>query len=131
MNLVSLRRAAIGIIAAGLLGGVVGCSSSTTPAEPSSASPAAQSSASPSPSEGNHDAFTQCLTDNGVPAPPDGGHAGGPPRDGAAPPEGAPPEGAPKHDGSGKPPAPPGVDQSTWDKAMQACSSLAPAPPQN
>jgi hypothetical protein len=64
---------------------------------------------------GDHDAFVQCMTDNGVPAPP----AGGPPpgRMGGKPP------------GAGTPPPPPGVDQQTWDSARQACASLAPAPP--
>jgi hypothetical protein len=127
---ISLRRAAAGVIAAAFVSGVVACSSAAAPADQSNPSPTAQSSASPTESAGNHAAFTQCMTDNGVPAPPEGRHAGGPPRDGA-PPEGAPPQGAPQHDGSATPPAPPGVDQDTWDKAMQACSSLAPAPPQN
>lgn len=135
MTLISLRRAATGVIAAAFVGGVVACSSSTAPAEQTSASPTAQSSASAAQAAGDHDAFRQCMTENGVPAPPDGGHAGGPPPNGTppqgAPPEGAPPQGTPPHEGSGTPPAPPGVDQNTWDKAMQACSSLAPAPPQN
>lgn len=70
---------------------------------------------------GDHDAFVQCMTDNGVPPPPAGGPGGpgGPPpgRTGGAPPE------------AGGPPAPPGVDQHTWDSAKQACASLVPAPP--
>ncbi|MCW2690078.1 MAG: hypothetical protein JWR37_4968 [Mycobacterium sp.] len=48
-----------------------------------------------------HGAYARCLEDNGVPAPPPGAPAS----------------------------APPGVDQQTWDKAMQACDSLAPGPP--
>lgn len=69
---------------------------------------------------GGNDAFMQCMTEHGVPAPP----AGGP---GDAPPEGPPPGDAPPAEGP--PPAPPGVDQQTWDAAGQACASLAPAPP--
>jgi hypothetical protein len=46
-----------------------------------------------------HGSFAHCLSEHGVPAAP--GVAVGPP---------------------------PGVDQSTWQGAMQACSSLAPGP---
>jgi hypothetical protein len=46
-----------------------------------------------------HGGFAHCLSEHGVPAAP--GPAVGPP---------------------------PGVDQSTWHSAMQACSSLAPGP---
>jgi len=111
----------LGATAAALIGSATACSSSTAPAAQSTV-------ASSSTSTSAHDAFAQCLSDNGVPAPPDGGHGqGGPPPDGT-PPSGPPPQSA---DGvNGAPPAPPGIDQSTWDKAMQACSSLAPAPPQ-
>jgi hypothetical protein len=48
-----------------------------------------------------HGAFGECLRSHGIADPPHGPLAG--------------------------PPA--GVDQGTWDKATQACSSLAPAPP--
>lgn len=71
------------------------------------------------------DAFTQCLTDNGVPAPPEGGPGGHGP--GGERPAGPPPGERP-HEG-GIPPAPPDIDQGVWDSAMQACHSLAPAPP--
>jgi hypothetical protein len=124
VTLKSLRVAVLGAAAAGLVGGLVACSSGTAPAEPTSAAPAAQTTAAQTPSgdtASGHEAFMQCMTENGVPAPPEGeGHRGGPP-----------PEGAPPHDNAdgGTPPAPPGVDQDTWDKAMQSCSSLAPAPP--
>ena len=47
-----------------------------------------------------HGAFARCLTEHGVPAGP--GPASGPP---------------------------PYVDQDTWRKAMQACSTLGPGPP--
>jgi hypothetical protein len=47
----------------------------------------------------DHGAFAHCLSQHGVPTAP--GPAVGPP---------------------------PGVDQDTWHKAMQACSSLAPGP---
>ncbi len=81
---------------------------------------------------GDHDAFAQCMTENGVPAPPDGG-PGGPGGHGGPPPgaDGMPPP--PSADrpplGAGGPPAPPGVDRQTWDNALQACASLAPQPP--
>lgn len=71
----------------------------------SDAAPADQtgtsSSVAPSAPSG-HGAYALCLEDNGVsagvPAPPSG------------------------------PGKPPGVDQATWDKAVQVCSSLAPGP---
>ena len=47
-----------------------------------------------------HGAFARCLTEHGVPAGP--GPTSGPP---------------------------PYVDQDTWRKAMQACSTLGPGPP--
>lgn len=79
---------------------------------------------------GNHDAFVQCMTDNGVPAPPAGGPGapGGPPPGGTG---GTPPGagGPPLPPGAGGPPPPPGVDEQTWDSAWQACASLAPPPP--
>jgi hypothetical protein len=46
-----------------------------------------------------HGSLAHCLSEHGVPAAP--GPAAGPP---------------------------PGVDESTWRSAMQACSSLAPGP---
>jgi hypothetical protein len=46
-----------------------------------------------------HGGFAHCLSEHGVPAAP--GPAAGPP---------------------------PGVDQDTWHRAMEACSSLAPGP---
>jgi len=46
-----------------------------------------------------HGGFAHCLSEHGVPAAP--GPAVGPP---------------------------PGVDQGTWHRAMEACSSLAPGP---
>jgi hypothetical protein len=46
-----------------------------------------------------HGGFAHCLSEHGVPVAP--GPAAGPP---------------------------PGVDQDTWQRAMQACSTLAPGP---
>jgi hypothetical protein len=46
-----------------------------------------------------HGGFAHCLSEHGVPSPP--GPAAGPP---------------------------PGVDQDTWQRAMEACSSMAPGP---
>jgi len=94
-----IRRAALCVAAAALAGGAVACSSSTTPSD----RPGTSSTAVPA----EHGAFAHCLTEHGVPAPPNGGPAGPQPVNGP----------------------PPGVDQDTWDKAMQACSSLAPGPP--
>jgi hypothetical protein len=106
------RMLGIGALAALLVGGVVGCSSDATP----------RPSAAP-----DHDAFSKCLTDNGIPAPPEGGPGSPPP--GGTPPSGPPPNGPPPA-GMGPMGAPPGVDQEAWDNAMQQCSSLEPAPPQ-
>jgi hypothetical protein len=57
-----------------------------------------QSSTSVAPAAG-HGGFAHCLGEHGVPAAP--GPAVGPP---------------------------PGVDQNTWQRAMQECASLAPGP---
>jgi len=54
---------------------------------------------SPSVAPTGHGGFAHCLTEHGMPAPP--GPAAGPP---------------------------PGVDQTTWHRAMEACSSMAPGP---
>jgi hypothetical protein len=59
-----------------------------------------ETTTTPSPTPVTHGAFGECLRSHGVPDPP--------------------------HSPVG-PPA--GVDQNTWDNAMQACGSLAPAPP--
>ena len=122
------RVAVIAATGATLTAAVVACAPGT-------------SMAAPLQPAGDHDAFTQCLTDNGVPAPPDGGPGGpgghggpppgGPPPNGGGPPGGAMPPpgpGGPRANGQ-TPPAPPGVDQQTWDNATQACASLAPHPP--
>lgn len=104
----------IAAVSGSLILTVVSCSSGTPTASPQG--------------PGGHDAFAQCMTENGIPAPPDGGPGGpgGPPpgADGAPPPllDGPPSD-------AGGPPAPPGIDQQTWDNAMGACASLAPQPP--
>ena len=74
------RTAVVAAVGGTLMAAVVACA-------PGASTP------SPSQPAGDHDAFTQCMTDNGVPAPP-------------------------------------GVDQRTWDNATQACASLVPAPPE-
>ena len=129
-----VRVAVLRADAAAVISTAAACSSSSTPADQSSAVPSSASVAARAPPTGTstatHDAFAQCLSDNGVPAPPGGGHAGGPPPNGTLP-SGPPPSGPmspPIDDANGTPPAPPGVDQAAWDKALQACSSLAPAP---
>lgn len=48
---------------------------------------------------GGHGGYAQCLSEHGVPAAP--GPVAGPP---------------------------PGVDEQTWQQAVQACSTLAPGP---
>ncbi len=122
--------------AATLMTMTAACSSAATTAStagPASSAPTSITELSDTPAPGDHDAFTACLTEHGVPAPPDGGPGhgpGGPGGPGGQPPAGPPPSGAPQPGQGGTPPAPPGVDQGTWDTAMQACKSLAPAPPQ-
>jgi len=61
--------------------------------------PPEQSSTSVSVAPTGHGGFAYCLTEHGVPTAP--GPAVGPP---------------------------PGVDQDTWHRAMESCSSLAPGP---
>lgn len=100
-----LRRAGVGVVAAGVIGGAVGAP--VVQAAPGGAS----------------DPFNNCLSRNGVSAPQGG--PGGP-----GLPSGPPPSGAPQGGPGGTPPAPPGVDKGVWDKAIAACQSLAPAPPQ-
>lgn len=134
-----VRAAVLTVAATALVGGAAACSSNngsgtTSSAASSSASSTTTSESAAAPSKPDHEAFAKCLTDNGVPAPPEGGPGGpGGPPDGTPPsgppPEGGPPQGGPPPMGHQHPPAPPGVDQATWDKAMQACASLAPAPP--
>jgi outer membrane biogenesis lipoprotein LolB len=53
----------------------------------------------PTSSTGGHGSYAQCLTEHGAPAAP--GPVAGPP---------------------------PGVDQQTWQQAVQACAELAPGP---
>ena len=76
-------------------------------------------------------AYQSCLEENGVsmPAPPAGAQVGSPPKGGT------PPSGAPAAAGQGGPggapdQAPPGVDDDTWEAAQEACSDLAPTPPE-
>ncbi|WP_328361080.1 hypothetical protein OG976_09605 [Mycobacterium sp. NBC_00419] len=115
MTLRPRHATAMAVLGAALVGGLVGCSA------PSEAAPAGPGGAG--------DPFIQCMTDNGVPAPPQGG-PGGPGAPAGQPPQGGPGGlGGPGGQG-GQPPAPPGVDQGVWDKGLQACASLAPQPPQ-
>ena len=91
--------AAIGMLAA--LAFVPACSG--TPSAPQTTAPAT------STPQTKHGAFGECLREHGVTQPP--GPAPGPAPD------------------QGTPPPPAGVDQKTWNDAMQACGSLAPSPP--
>lgn len=102
-------RAALGIAGAVIAGAVI-------------VSPAAQAD------PGNpSDPFISCMTENGVPAPPQGGHPNGPPPGDVG--NQPPPPGGRGPGGGGTPPPPPGVDQNVWNSALQACQSLAPTPP--
>jgi hypothetical protein len=92
-----IRMAVVAAAGAALMSAVVACSSSAATDEPATASSTTSFTAK-APSS-----FIQCMTDNGVSPPPDGG--------------------------PGTPPAPPGVDQQTWDKAGQVCASPAPPTP--
>ena len=76
-------------------------------------------------------AYQSCLEENGVSMPerPAGGAApegGAPLRGGTAPQGGTPPSGGP---GGSPDQAPPTVDVDTWAAAQEACSDLAPTPP--
>ncbi len=131
--------------AAVLAAALTGCSStenSSTQAN-SAASASASSSASTSSSGSTGTttemaAFEKCMANNGVTMPAHNGRPGD-----MAPPSGAPagqPSGAPGQapaggsGGSGNTAsqqqhtmsAPPGVDETTWTKALAACKSLAP-----
>ncbi|MBI3226672.1 MAG: hypothetical protein HYZ39_16625 [Mycolicibacterium cosmeticum] len=129
MTLLSLRTALLGATGAAMVAGVVACSSDAAQSDSTVAEPSATSTSQSQ--SGDRQAFRDCMTQHGVTMPehgPGGGHGEhGPGPEGR--PDGPPPGGAP---GAGQaPPAPPGVDQGTWDSAHQACASLAPAhPPQ-
>jgi hypothetical protein len=91
--------------------------------------------------------YVACLRDHGVPLPQGG--ASGRPRGSFGPdsrpsglrPSGVRPSGGARSGGTGGGPggggfgggfgfgsqAPPGVDQATWDKALQACAALRPS----
>jgi hypothetical protein len=73
-------------------------------------------------------AYAECLRQHGVDlavpsARPSGLRGSGPRPSDAGRPSGAPGRGFP---GAGNQP-PPGVDQATWDAAMQACATLRPS----
>lgn len=122
MSRSEFRIAVLAAAGAAMMSAVVACSPSPSATADPPGPGASQTS--------GHDEFAQCLTEHGVPAPPQG-HPDGPPP-GGQPPQGAPdgpPPGGARPDG-GTPPAPPNVDQQTWDSAMRACAQFAPAPPQ-
>ena len=127
--------AAAGALVAALMGATTACSvESSRPAPSVSSAPGSSAMSAPGASRpapgatnlstASDDAFGQCMTEHGVPAPPAGGPAGPPP--GGNPPSGT--ESGPPPSGS-TPPPPPGVDEDTWNSAWQACGSLAPPPP--
>jgi hypothetical protein len=100
---------------------VAGCST-PKPTQPSTISSVTPTTTSAPPQ--SHGVYEQCLTEHGVPAPP-AGPAPGPEPVPQGPPPGPAPEGTP----GAVPPPPPGVDETTWAKATQACASLQPRPP--
>jgi hypothetical protein len=127
MTLLSLRTAMLGATGAALVAGVVACSSGAAQSDSTVAAPPATSTSQ----SGDHQAFRDCMSQHGVTMPEHehgSGHGPGP----EGHPDGPPPGDTPGAPGDGQaPPAPPGVDQGTWDTAHQACASLAPAhPPQ-
>jgi len=117
MSLRPLHAAAVAGMGAALIGGVLAY--------------APASEAAPADPGGPNDPFVACMTENGVPAPPQGGPRGPGGPGGQDHPNGPPPSGAPQQGQGGPPPAPPGVDEGVWNKAFDACASLAPAPPQH
>jgi hypothetical protein len=124
------RWLAAGLAATGLTL-LAACGSSAEAAGATSATAGGSDSAATA--NADMEAFTSCLAKNGVtlPEPPAGGG-----RQGGAPPSGAPQggqapggaQGAPP-DGAGTPPAPQGVDEKTWNAALEACKDVRPAPP--
>jgi hypothetical protein len=112
-NRVRVAAALVGLFAAA--GVVAGCGSS------SSGSASAPTAA---PGQGGAQAYTTCLSQNGVTMPssfPRGNRPSGAPSD--RPSRGA--GGGGRFGNGDQPPA--GVDAATWQKAQQACASLRPS----
>jgi hypothetical protein len=111
------------------LRGLAACGTSTDTSTSAAAPASAEAPADDAPDAEMAD-YRSCLEENGVSMPdrPDG-DAGAPPQ-GGTPPSGAPRPGG-GAGGPGGPPdqAPPGVDEDTWEAAQEACSDLAPTPP--
>ena len=132
-NRASVRLFGAPVAVVALLG-LAACGTSTdngasAAAASASAEPPADGVASPDGTE--LAAYQSCLEENGVSMPerPAGGAAperGAPPRGGVAPQGGTPASGGP---GGSPDQAPPGVDADTWAAAQEACSDLAPTPP--
>jgi hypothetical protein len=87
-----------------------GGSDGAAPAEPSTAV-SASSTASP-------EAFADCMTQQGVPAPEGGMRITGP--------AGGEPQGGTATRRNGPPPPPDGVDPEAWEAALETCGPLAP-----
>jgi len=132
-NRTSVRLLGAPVAVVALLG-LAACGTSTdtgTSAAAASASAEADDAATPDGTE--LAAYQSCLEENGVSMPerPGGGagaalEGGAPPQGGTAPQGGTPPPGGP---GGSPDQAPPGVDADTWAAAQEACSDLAPTPP--
>jgi len=106
------------LVAAALVAGVLACSPDTAGRETSTAvtSPSAAPASHANRVDDDRRAFSECMVSNGVPAPPPSG-----PADSEGPP--------PIQQVHRAPPPPPEVDRDVWDRAIDACRSLAPAPP--
>lgn len=93
------RSVAAAVLAAALCS--AGCAGTPEPKPPPESEPASVSSTAPA-SPGAHGGLADCLHANGVPDSTGPAAVLGPPAD---------------------------VDPAVWDKAMTACSTLAPGPP--
>ena len=128
-NRASVRLLGAPVAAVALLG-LAACGTSTdtgTSAAAASASAEAPADDAATPDGTELAAYQSCLEENGVSMPErPGGGAGAAPEGGVPPQGGTPPSGGP---GGSPDQAPPGVDVDTWAAAQEACSDLAPTPP--
>ena len=115
------RRLALAMFAAAAALTLIPACSTKAP-QPSTTTTVAPSTTSAPPQP--HGVYEQCLTQHGVPSP-----AAGPPPGPGPVPQGPLPGPAAGPASGTKSPPPPGVDQTTWDNAQQACASLQPTPP--
>ena len=114
---VTLRRAGAAVCLAAVVMGAIACGRSAGPGGEANGTPAVN----------GFQAYRECLARNGVTLPSFGPGDGGFP--GSGPPPSGFPSGRPGPGGfgglGGQPPE--GVDQATWEKAMQTCASVRPS----